>query len=116
MSIFFVTNEGNEIWNPASDTARLFCDQVASIARLLSVETGLGAIISDEVIVDAAQFKAFAAAFSGFMLRLQPDGKAWLLVAGCFSFVGALAERLGAQPVVEPELTRLIANGIRVIG
>ncbi len=145
MSIFFVTNEGNDIWNPGRVTAQMFCAQVTSIAREVGVESGLGAIISDQVIVDVEKFKAFAVAFAKYMLCLQPNDKAWTLLAGCFSFVGALAERLGAKPgalaegldtvvhptvnvtvhsdpagadlkpAVGPELARLIANGIRLI-
>jgi hypothetical protein len=115
MSIYFTLNE-QDFWNPGRVTAQMFCGQVALVARELGMESGLGAIISDEVKVEAEQFKTFAAAFAEYMTHLQPGGKAWLLVAGCFTLVGALAQRLGAAPPIAPELAKLVADGVRVIG
>jgi hypothetical protein len=53
MSVYFIADDRRGLWNPASDTARLFHDQCTSVARMLGVESGLAPIISDEVIVDA---------------------------------------------------------------
>ena len=64
MSIYFVTSDGRDLWNPSSFTAQLFCDQAESIARHLGVDSGLGPIVSDAVVVSELSFVSFAQSFA----------------------------------------------------
>lgn len=95
MSVYFCTVDEQDLWNPATIVARLFRDQVESVARVLGIESGLGEIVSDEVVVDKVKFEAFMAAFSGLMLRTAPESGVHSLMGGCFEIVLALGDKLG---------------------
>jgi hypothetical protein len=96
MSVSFVrSDDGSEIWNPGSMTATLFVEQVATIARMLQMESGVGPIAADEVRIDLAPFDAFGHAFAERLLHTPPDGCGFALMAPCFSVVLGLRRRLG---------------------
>jgi Family of unknown function (DUF6086) len=117
MSIYFISKDAGDLWNPASVTGRIFCEQVESIGRVIGIATGLGAIVSDEVSVDKKKFLLFAEAFAQFLLRTDPSSGGRMLLDGCFSIVGAVACKLGAPPPLDDAaIAGLIANGRRVIG
>jgi len=116
MSIYFIAKDGHDLWNPAAVTARLFWDQAESVGRIISIETGLGPIISDEVIVDDARFKLFVGAFADFILKLDRESGGRALAETCFGIAGALAQKLGGISFSELELVRLIEGGRRIVG
>jgi hypothetical protein len=116
MSIYFISKDAGDLWNPASVAGRLFFEQAESVARTIGVATGLGAIVSDEVVVDKENFIPFAEAFANFLLRTGPRSGGRMLLEGCFSIVGALAYKLGATTLDDPAIAGLIANGRRVVG
>jgi hypothetical protein len=115
MSIYFVTKDGRDLWNPASLTARLFHNQAESVAKLIPSETGLGPIVSDEVILDEARFALFAKAFAGFILKMDRRSGAWALSENCFGMVAALAEKSGGAVFNDVELLPLVERGRRIL-
>ncbi len=116
MSIYFMTASRQDVWNPASATGRLFCDQVESVARLLEVESGLGAIVSDEVVVNDEKFVSFVQSFAERLLRTSAESGAYRLLEGCFSIAGALALKLGARLPEDDTVARLVSEGRRIVG
>ena len=117
MSIYFVLENSETLWNPASVSARLFVDQAESVARLIGTGTGLGPVRADEVTVDRAQFLSFAKAFVEHWLQMHSSSSARMLVDGCLGIVGALACRLEPGALGDaPEVAELIARGRKVVG
>ena len=80
MSIYFVTSDGRDLWNPSSFTAQLFCDQAESIARHLGVDSGLGPIVSDAVVVSELSFVSFAQSFAVQLSQVDPESGAHALL------------------------------------
>ncbi len=117
MSIYFICN-GKDLWNPASFTGRLYCEQANAVARLLKIESGVGEVIRDEVAVDAEKFKAFATAYARLLLETSPGrlSSAHTLLDGCFVFTGAMARKLGVEFAAERTLTELLTLGAQLIG
>ncbi|NMO20002.1 hypothetical protein HPC49_21955 [Pyxidicoccus fallax] len=116
MSIYFMTPNKRDVWNPASVTGRLFCEQVESVARLLDVESGLGAVVSDEVVVNDEKFVSFVQSFAERLLRTSAESGAYLLLEGCFSIAGALAVKLGARLPDDDTIATLVSEGRRIVG
>jgi hypothetical protein len=116
MSIYFTTREGRDLWNPANVTGRLFHDQVNSVARILAIESGLGPIASDEVIVDEPKFLQFVKSFAEFVLTADPESGGRAVAQNCLGIAGALAEKLGGRMSDVPEIVSLICDGRRVVG
>jgi hypothetical protein len=117
MSIFFVTRDGDDLWNPASAKALAFHAQAAAVGALLGLETGLGPIVSDECVVEAAAFGAFEAAFVARVLgeleRPTRDDE----LDRTFSIVLALGEALGlTRPSRDPRLEPFLSEGRARIG
>ena len=116
MSIYFVTSDGRDLWNPSSFTAQLFCDQAESIARHLGVDSGLGPIVSDAVVVSELSFVSFAQSFAVQLSQVDPESGAHVLLEGCFSIVGALAAKLGVEWSHHEATARLVSDGARLVG
>ena len=98
MSVFFLSSEGEDAWNPSSDVAEVFLAQADTVARLLKIESGLGPIRGDEVIIDGSRFAAFGAAFARRMLQSADDSAMHKLLGGCFAII------LGLHAVLEMPL------------
>src|SRR4051812_34835899 len=107
MSIYFVECDGRDVWNPSSDAARTFHALAEAIARPLGVETGLGPIKSDEVVIDRTRFAAFGSAFAARLLSTSDNSGYHVLAGGVFAVVLGLHFTLGlAYPVSDPRLER----------
>ena len=118
MSIYFIAGD-TDLWNPASFTGRLYCEQANAVARLLNVDSGVGPVLKDEVVVDAERFKAFAAAYAREVLACGPRehlSSVRVLLDGCFAFTAAMAHKLGAEFPSNRTLTELLGLGSQLIG
>ncbi|NOU29365.1 MAG: hypothetical protein HOO96_15795 [Polyangiaceae bacterium] len=115
MSILFQTDDGSELWWPASAIARLFHDQLASIGRhLLGIESGLGPIEADEIAVDREAFLAFTDAFHAHLGNAGERTHAMVGVA--FGIALLLAGRLGRPIGDDPVSQRYLEQGRRLVG
>jgi hypothetical protein len=114
MSIFFLSPNGDDVWNPASDVARVFHAQVESVADLLGVESGLGAIKSDEIAIETMTFgSALAARIEAY----REDSCFVALVGNAFAIALALQDVLGLELQTEaPRIARYRALGHELVG
>lgn len=117
MSLYFTSRE-RDIWNPASETGRLYCEQVASIAKELGVESGLGPVISDEVEIDEGVFVAFVQAALALCLTLGAGALSGLLILPSLAISVALAEQLGSAdlPAIPAFLVDAVAAARAHVG
>src|SRR5947209_7209931 len=94
----FMTVEGRELWAPSRETAGLFVEQVRSLERLTGLHSGVGPTVSDEVEIDASQFRDFVEA-SIRWLAATSSGPLFTMSTGCVQVALALYIRLfGAYP------------------
>jgi hypothetical protein len=115
MSILFRTDDGTELWWPASITARLFHDQLGSIGRhLLGIESGLGFIEADEIAVDRQAFFAFTDAFHAYLGNARERTHA--MVGPAFAITLVLASKLGRPVGDDPVSQRYLEQGRRLVG
>ena len=115
MSILFQTDDGSELWWPASAVARLFHDQLGSIGRhLLGIESGLGPIEADEIAVDRQAFLAFTDAFHAHLAKAGEHTHS--MVGHAFAVTLVLAHRLGRPIGDDPVSQRYLEHGRRVVG
>lgn len=117
MSVFFIASDGRDVWNPASEAARVFLEQATMMARILGIDSGLGPLVSDEVVIDEARFAKFGSAFAKRMLE-YPDGTCFhALMGGCFSVVLGLGCELGLPaPSDDSRVGRYEREGRRLVG
>jgi hypothetical protein len=117
MSIFFLSPNGDDVWNPASDVARVFHAQVESVADLLGVESGLGAIKSDEIAIETMKFCAFGSALAARIEAYREDSCFVALVGNAFAIALALQDVLGLELQTEaPRIARYRALGHELVG
>ncbi len=116
MSTCFTSRSGKKLWWPANLGARVFHDQAEAVGRMIEVETGLGPIVHDEVVVDDAKLEAFVNAFTVFMLRVADNSTARALLENCFAIAVAMAKKAGAKLPELGRLADLLARGERWVG
>ncbi len=113
MSILFQTDDGSELWWPASAVARLFHDQLGSIGRhLLGIESGLGPIEADEIAVDRQAFLAFTDAFHAHLAKAGEHTHT--MVGPAFAVTLVLAHRLG-RPIGDDPVSQRYLEQARII-
>lgn len=117
MSIYFVDGNEHDLWNPSSIVARAFVSQAFFVAKELGVTSGLGEIVSDEVVVDPEALYRFGEEFAEFLSSFAEDSKTAVLLGGCFAIVLGLNEML-SQPVAfdSPQLLRYAELGRNLVG
>lgn len=114
-SILFQTDDGTELWWPASTAARLFHDQLGSIGRhLLGIESGLGPIEADEISVDRQAFLAFTDAFQAHLAKAGE--RTHTMLGPAFAVTLVLAHRLGRPIGGDPLSQRYRELGLRLLG
>jgi hypothetical protein len=94
MSVMFSV-DGTSVWWPASDIGRLFKEQAEAVAAALGVQSGLGDLYADEVVIDLPVFEAFV-----MMLADRYNTPYYVvksLVAGVFGASYVMIERAGGQ-------------------
>jgi hypothetical protein len=113
VSVYFLANE-KDLWNPGFLAARFFCDAVASISGMLGIESGLGPILSDEVVVDPVALHAFALQMRELLLNRDPTSATRVMLSGTFAIVVALdvaATEGGGSFLTDPSLVEYVNLG-----
>lgn len=101
MSIMFSAN-GTSVWWPASTVGRLFREQAEAVATALDIQSGLGELFADEVVIDLPVFEEF-------VMRLAdqyatPYYIVQSLIAGVFGTSYVIVERAGGRlPEIDPQ-------------
>nr|WP_269461024.1 DUF6086 family protein [Actinoplanes derwentensis] len=62
MSQFFEDAAGVTLWNPANRVAGLFMRTTEAVGGLVSLPSGVGAMVSDECVIDVDVFVVFVEA------------------------------------------------------
>lgn len=115
MSILFCKPSGDVIWNPSSDSARVFLAQVRALEDMVGASGGMTDIRSDEVTVDTEQFVAFTEALSSRAMQSAGGSTFRFLVDGCLSICLALASELSPELPVSESLKELRMVGQRQV-
>ncbi|MEU9445779.1 DUF6086 family protein [Streptomyces sp. NPDC048304] len=55
----FVDIDGNDVWNPANQVARLFISQARATADAFRLDSGVGDVIEDQCGIDGRAFTSF---------------------------------------------------------
>jgi hypothetical protein len=95
MSQYFLVGE-EQLWNPSTGTARLFCHQVTAFEADLDLPSGVGPMHNDECQIDPVAFGAFVSA----LLARHRGTSHTITLALSDGFVGTvlvLAERAGVD-------------------
>lgn len=117
MSIYFSVGDGRDVWNPSSEVARVFLAQTEVMAHYLAMDSGLGPVVSDEVIIDTMRFAAFTSAFTQRMLEYADDSCFHALMSGCFSIVLGLRNQLHmSTPTNDPRIVQYARAGDTLVG
>lgn len=93
---------GKDVWNPASQVAKIFVEQVATAAQILGVESGVEPIVEDECHIDAEKFDQFASLLSAAVQRSNNSAFREML-HGVLEVCAVLVSRAGGSvsPAVE---------------
>jgi hypothetical protein len=101
MSVMFSV-DGLSVWWPASTVGRLFKEQAEAVATALEIQSGLGELFADEVVIDLPVFEAFV-----MSLAEQYNTPYYVvksLITGVFGTSYVMAERAGGQlPEMDPQ-------------
>ena len=91
MSIFFEQG-GQTIWNPLNSTGLLFVENVRALEQCVHMTSGIGAISSDEVMIDSEQLQLFLRTVIGQSARNQSLA---ILVRGVCVHIAAMLHCTG---------------------
>ena len=100
MSIIIYATSGQTIWEPSLDVAKLFVEHARLLEPLCGVLSGVGPVVSDEVVIDPHQFGRFLQA-GGRLLEQSNSGPLHALVSGFLTLGGGLYRRMTGR---EPDL------------
>lgn len=99
---------GRSVWEPSLRVGYCFVAQVRTIEDLLSIKSGVGPVISDEVDINFAEFDNF---LQDYLEKLEQtnNGPFFALTMGCIQVCISLHRKIGGKlPTISPKLRPLI--------